>query len=79
MGTTFKNPVVKVSAYRMDCRFIRHDSVVKYKERDGDWVRGLVKHVDRDSVKVLSAIGTQKSFSATYIGEGNVEILIEIY
>lgn len=72
------NPIKEVTTYEINMTEIRCDSIVKYK-KDSEWIRGMVKFVDKNSVKIMRSVGTQESFSATQIGSGNVELAIEIY
>lgn len=74
-----KSVVREGVSYLIDNKVIRVDSVIKYREKGKDWVRGLIKFVDRDRIKVVRSYGTNHSFSATDIGTGNVEIDVEIY
>ena len=78
-STQGKSVVRESVSYLIDNKVIRVDSVIKYREKGKDWVRGLIKFVDRDRIKVVRSYGTNHSFSATDIGTGNVEIDVEIY
>lgn len=78
-STQGKSVVREGVSYQIDPKAIRVNSVVQYQEIGGDWVRGLVKFVDRDRIKVVRSYGTNYSFSATDIGMGNIKIKVEIY
>lgn len=80
MKPTKETSIVKeVIAYQIDTKAIRVNSVIQYREKGKDWVRGLVKFVDNYSVKVVRSYGTNQSFSSTSIGSGDIEIKVEIY
>lgn len=69
----------EVKAYEINRKYIRYDSVVRFKRKSDDkWHRGLVKFVDKNSVKIMRSVGTQESLSATQIGSGQVLIEVEI-
>lgn len=71
--------VKEVVAYQIDTKAIRVNSVVEYQEAGRGWVRGLVKFVDLDRIRVVQSYGTDYSFSATDIGMGNIKIKVELY
>ena len=80
MKPTKETSIVKeVTAYQINTKIIRVDSVIQYRERGKDWVRGLVKFVDKCSIKVVRSFGTNHSLSSTSIGSGDIEIKVEIY
>lgn len=66
--------------YLIDRNKIRRDSIVEYKYGNReDFVRGLVKYVDQDSIKIIRSLGTQELFSATEIARKEVEIKVILY
>lgn len=80
MELTNETSIVKeVTAYQINTKIIRVNSVIQYREKGKDWVRGLVKFVDKYSIKVVRSYGTNHSFSSTSIGSGDIEIKVEIY
>ena len=80
MKPTKETSIVKeVIAYQINTKTIRVNSVIQYRERGKDWVRGLVKFVDKCSIKVVRSFGTNHSLSSTSIGSGDIEIKVEIY
>ena len=80
MKTTNETSIVKeVIAYQINTKRIRVDSVIQYREKGKDWVRGLVKFVDKYSIIVVLSYGTNHEFSSTSIGSCDIEIKVEIY
>ena len=74
-----KIPIVETKSYEIDTEAVRYDSIILYREDGKEWLRGMVKHVDANRIKVVRSVGTNKSFSATQIGRGEVELKLEIY
>lgn len=74
------NSVIKeVKSYEINKKNICYDSVVQYKRKEDErWTRGLVKFVDKNSIKIMRSVGTQESFSATQIALGQILIDVEI-
>ena len=80
MKTTKETSIVKeVIAYQIDTKAIRVNSVIQYREKGKDWVRGLVKFIDKCSIIVVLSYGTNHEFSSTSIGSGDIEIKVESY
>lgn len=80
MKTTKETSIVKeVIAYQIDTKAIRVNSVIQCREKGKDWVRGLVKFIDKCSIIVVLSYGTNHEFSSTSIGSGDIEIKVESY